>query len=88
MNYLIIYLIVINIVSFIVMAADKKHAVKKQRRLPESVLLTLAFIGGSVGAMLGMLICRHKTRHLKFTLLFPLFLILHIVIALLLAGII
>ena len=88
MNYLIIYLIVINIASFIVMAADKKHAVKKQRRVPESVLLTLSFIGGSVGALLGMLVFRHKTKHLKFTLLFPIFFILHIAIALLLAGII
>ena len=88
MNYIIIYLVAINITALIVMAADKKHAVKKQRRVPESVLLTLAFIGGSVGALLGMFICRHKTRHLKFTLSFPLFLILHIAIALLLAGII
>ena len=88
MNYLIIYLILINIAALITMAADKKHAVKKQRRVPESVLLTLAFIGGSVGSLLGMFICRHKTRHLKFTLLFSLFLILHIAIALLLAGVI
>ena len=88
MNYLIIYLILINIAALITMSVDKKHAVKKQRRVPESVLLTLAFIGGSVGSLLGMFICRHKTRHLKFTLLFPLFLILHVSIALLLAGII
>ncbi|MBR6654752.1 MAG: DUF1294 domain-containing protein [Oscillospiraceae bacterium] len=85
---MIIYLVAINITALIVMAADKKHAVKKQRRVPESVLLTLAFIGGSVGALLGMFICRHKTRHLKFTILFPLFLILHIAIALLLADLI
>lgn len=88
MNYLIIYLILVNIAALITMAADKKHAVNKQRRVPESVLLTLSFIGGSIGALLGMLLCRHKTRHLKFTLLFSLFLILHIAIALLLTGVI
>ena len=88
MNYLIIYLLIINLAALKVMATDKKRAVSKLRRVPESVLLTISFIGGSIGALLGMLIFRHKTRHLKFTLQFPLFLILHIAIALLLTGII
>jgi len=88
MNYLIIYLAGINLAALVAMSADKKRAIGKRPRIPESVLLTLAFIGGSVGALLGMFMFRHKTRHLKFTLLFPFFLILHIVIALLLAGII
>lgn len=88
MNYLIIYLLIINLAALIVMATDKKRAVSKLRRVPESVLLTISFIGGSIGALLGMLIFRHKTRHLKFTLQLPLFLILHIAIALLLTGII
>ncbi len=88
MKYLIIYLIIVNLVSLAAMAADKKQAKSKRRRIPESVLLTLAFIGGSVGALLGMFMFRHKTRHLKFTVLFPLFLMLHVIIGLLLAGII
>ena len=88
MNYIIIYLIVINIVAFVAMVSDKKRARNKAWRIPESVLLTLACIGGSLGALLGMFACRHKTKHRKFTILFPLFLLLHIAIALLLTGII
>ena len=88
MNYIIIYLIVVNILSFAAMASDKKRARNKAWRIPESVLLTLAFIGGSLGALLGMFTCKHKTKHRKFTVLFPLFFLLHIAIALLLNGII
>lgn len=88
MNYIIIYLIIVNITAFAAMASDKKRARNKSWRIPESVLLTLAFIGGSFGALSGMFICRHKTKHLKFTILFPIFLLLHIAAALLLMGII
>ena len=88
MNYIIIYLIVINIISFAAMASDKKRARGRSWRIPESVLLTLAFIGGSLGALLGMVFCRHKTKHLKFTITVPFFLLLHIAVALLLADVI
>ncbi len=87
MNYIIIYIVIINIIAFAIMAADKKKARSKGQRVPESVLLTLSFIGGSVGSLLGLLICRHKTRHLKFVILFPLFLVLHILLMLLIFGI-
>lgn len=53
---------------------------KSLRRVPERVLLTLSLLGGSIGAMLGMLIFRHKTRKDKFRILVPLTLILWIVI--------
>ena len=88
MKYIIIYLIILNLAGLITMASDKKRAKGKRWRIPESVLLTIAFIGGSLGSTAGMLIFRHKTKHLKFTILLPLFLILHIFIALILAGVI
>lgn len=88
MKHLIIYLIIINLAGYITMAADKKRAKDKSWRIPESVLLTIAFIGGSLGSVAGLLICHHKTRHLKFTILLPLFLALHIFIALVISGII
>ncbi|MDD6189898.1 MAG: DUF1294 domain-containing protein [Clostridiales bacterium] len=88
MKYLIIYIIIINLTGFITMAADKKRAMNRRWRIPESVLLTIAFIGGSLGSIAGLLICRHKTRHLKFTILLPLFLALHIFIALVILRII
>jgi len=64
-------LAVINLAAFIVMGVDKRRAVKKRWRVPESTLFLLAAAGGSVGGILGMLIFRHKTRHLKFVFGFP-----------------
>lgn len=60
------YLIAINILAFIVFMIDKIKAKMDSWRISEKTLLTLAVIGGSVGALLGMIICRHKIRVSKF----------------------
>ena len=52
------------------------------KRISERTLLTLCFFGGSLGGMLGMLIFRHKTLHLKFRILVPLFLLIWVLIGL------
>lgn len=66
-KYLIlIYLAVITIVTFLVYGIDKWKAQHKRWRIPESVLLGLATLGGSVGAWLGMQVWHHKTQHKKF----------------------
>ena len=75
---LIKYLIIINVIEFIIMGIDKLLAIKHKNRIPEFTLLFLSFIGGSIGAILGMFTFRHKTKKLKFKILFPLFLIIHI----------
>ena len=49
----------------------KTKAKKKQWRIPERILLTVAFLGGSLGSILGMQLFRHKTKHLKFSLGLP-----------------
>ena len=77
-EFLIIYLIFINLLSFILFALDKRKAQKKAYRIRESILLFTAFIGGASGALISMLIFRHKTQKIKFTLLVPLFLIAHV----------
>lgn len=71
---------VMNLVTFIVYAVDKGIAKRQngERRVPERTLLLLSFLGGCVGALLGMVICRHKTKHTKFLILVPLSLILWI----------
>ena len=74
-----IYLILINAFALVVMLADKIRAKKKLWRIPEAVLLGSAVIGGSVGAIMGMYLFRHKTRHLKFALGLPVILALQIV---------
>lgn len=77
MKPLLIYLFLINAFAFALMLADKKKAKNNLWRIPERVLLWVAFLGGSLGSLLGMYLARHKTKHLRFTLLFPLFLLIH-----------
>lgn len=79
-KYLILYLIIINIIEFIIMGLDKLLAIKHKYRIPEFTLLFLSAIGGSIGAIVGMFFFHHKTKKLKFRILFPLFLILHFII--------
>ena len=72
------YLITIYICQFLIMGLNKLLAIKKKNRISEKTLLINAFLGGSIGALLGMYTFRHKTKKLKFQLLYPLFLIIHI----------
>ena len=65
---------IMNLVTFIVYAYDKHIAQQNRgkRRVPERTLILLAFLGGFLGAALGMALCRHKTKHVKFLVLVPL----------------
>ncbi len=78
MIWVALYLILISIITFIVFGADKQRARKKEWRIPEKVLFFLAIIGGSVGAILGMLIFHHKTRKWYFKIGMPVILIIQI----------
>ena len=78
---LIYYLLLINAVAFILMLADKLKARKNLWRIPEAVLMGSALLGGSVGALAGMYLFRHKTLHLKFTLGIPVILAVQIIAA-------
>lgn len=84
MDYLVLYLILINAAGFVLMLTDKYKAQNKLRRTPEAVLLLVAAIGGSLGSLLGMYAIRHKTKRRKFTLGIPILLALHCVIVYLL----
>jgi len=61
-----IYLIGINIISFVLYGIDKGKAILKRERIPERILLVLSLIGGCYGALLGMILFRHKIRKKKF----------------------
>ena len=66
-----IYLIVIGVMSFITFilyAADKHKAIHNQWRIRERTLLLFGVFGGAAGALLGMELCRHKTKHWYFWL--------------------
>ena len=77
-NALLYYLIVINILTFAVYGIDKWKARHGSWRISEATLLMLAVIGGTIGALLGMQVWRHKTMHLKFKYGLPLILLAQI----------
>ncbi len=77
-NALLYYLIVINILTFAVYGIDKWKARQGSWRISEATLLMLAVIGGTIGALLGMQVWRHKTMHLKFKYGLPLILLAQI----------
>ena len=63
----LIYLVVINVVTFFIYGIDKWKAKRSKWRIEESTLLWWAMLGGSIGALLGMKTWHHKTLHRKFT---------------------
>jgi len=71
-----IYLILINIVAFIVYGIDKFKAQKGSWRVPERFLIGLAVFGGSLGAGISMLVFRHKIRKRKFYITVPVLILL------------
>ncbi len=81
---LLCYLLVVNIVGFAMMGIDKKKAIQGAWRIPEASLFLVAFIGGSIGSILGMHKFRHKTKHWYFKYGMPAILILQIVLFMLL----
>lgn len=83
LKYFIIYLIVINIITFIVMYIDKKRAKMGKWRIKEHTLFILALLGGSIGAIAGMYTFRHKTQKARFFIGFPVILIAEILLTIL-----
>ena len=65
-SVLMIYVIVINIVAFLLMGEDKRRAKKKLWRISERTLFLAALLGGSIGGLCGMYFFRHKTKHWYF----------------------
>ena len=81
MQYFIYYLIIINIIAFFLMGIDKKKAQTGAWRIPEKTLFLSAILGGSIGAIAGMQLFRHKTKHRKFVIRMPVILIVQILLA-------
>ncbi len=79
MDYLLIYLIIINLIGFLAMFLDKQKAKRHAWRIPEKTLFFLALIGGSLGTTLGMNLFRHKTKHWYFRFGMPLIAIVQII---------
>ena len=78
--YILYYLMGINAIAFVIYGIDKFKAKKGKWRIPESTLLLLAIIGGSIGAWFGIKVWHHKTLHKKFKYGIPLIVIIQIAI--------
>ena len=68
-GYLLIFYAAVSVIAFFAYGIDKRRAKRKKWRIPESLLLGLGVFGGAVGALIGMNLFRHKTRHLYFWLI-------------------
>ena len=73
------YLMVINFIAFVLYGIDKKRAIRNEHRIRESTLLWMARLGGGIGCWLGIKLFRHKTKHTKFRVIVPLWMIIWIV---------
>lgn len=73
---LLIYLVTINVITLIAFGIDKIKAIKHWHRIKIVTLLSLAFIGGSIGALIGMQAFRHKTKTDHFSVGIPLIIIM------------
>lgn len=78
---ILIYLLVINLTTFLAMYIDKRKAKWGKWRTKESTLFTLVLLGGGIGGIAGMYIFRHKTKKTRFVIGFPAILIIEIICA-------
>lgn len=81
-SYILIgMLVIMNLIGYMSMWSDKRRAIKKQYRISEKTLFTIALLGGSLGSILGMNQFRHKTKHWYFKYGMPLILIMQVTLA-------
>ena len=78
MDIIMGYLLIVNVLAFIIYGFDKYQARKAGRRIPEATLLIWAGIGGSIGAWMGMKLWHHKTLHKKFKYGIPIIIIMQV----------
>lgn len=84
----VLYLAVINIVSFAAMGLDKSRAKKHKYRISEGILVVLSVLGGAVGSLIGMIVFRHKTSKKKFYVGVPIIYLLNQIMILFIFNII
>ena len=77
---ILLYLLVVNVITFLMIGYDKHEAKKGNWRVSEKTLFTLVVLGGSIGGIIGMFTFRHKTKKWYFRFGFPIILILQILV--------
>ncbi len=79
-SVVLLFLLVMNMAAFALMAIDKKKAKSGAWRIPEKTLFLVTALFGGLGGTLGMFLCRHKTKHWYFRLGFPLLLLVQVIL--------
>ena len=75
MEWILFYIVLVNLGSFCLMGIDKRRAKRQAWRVPEARLFLVALLGGSIGSIVGMRVFRHKTKHWYFVWGMPLILL-------------
>mgnify|MGYP002681396795 FL=1 len=83
LQILFLYLILLNLLGFILMGMDKRRAIRHAWRIPEAHLFGCAILGGSLGSILGMYTFRHKTKHWYFVFGMPAILLMQVILGIL-----
>lgn len=85
MNYFMIaiaaYLIIINVIGWVLPIIDKKKARNGEWRIPEKTLFIAAALGGSIAMLISMKKYRHKTLHKRFMIGIPCIIVLQLAAA-------
>jgi uncharacterized membrane protein YsdA (DUF1294 family) len=71
---------IMNVAGLMIMGIDKRRAIKHEYRISEKTLWLVALFGGAIGAVIGMQVYRHKTKHLSFKMGFPALAILEFIL--------
>ena len=85
-QFALLWLVGTNLLAIVLTVSDKVRAKKGKWRVPEDTLLFVALLGGAVGEYITMRLIRHKTRHKKFMITLPVFILLHAALALVLEA--
>ena len=72
----VVYILIVNVLAFIMYGIDKRRSQRKMYRIPENTLLWMARLGGGVGSWLGIKVFHHKTKHKRFMIIVPLWTVL------------
>ncbi|MBR3869205.1 MAG: DUF1294 domain-containing protein [Clostridia bacterium] len=78
--YIAVFAVLISVVSVMLTVYDKVASMSKKWRIPENILMLFAFFGGATAMYCVMQLIRHKTKHKKFMLWLPVFILLHLAI--------
>lgn len=78
--YMLIYLAVVSVIAVFITIYDKAAAKTGRRRVPEKALMLIGFSGGATAMYAVMQLIRHKTKHNKFMLGLPVFILLHLAV--------